>query len=139
MREPHYFRLAEGEPFPDLCHLSPFKAVLVIEEKTSPEWQARASDWLVAQGCLYMMAWGIDCSEWDDSVDAANIKLSGFGDIPKDQFVFTTWHERDSLAEVFLFCKHIATHEVALANSMIVHISRTDKSADLVAQFMNVE
>jgi hypothetical protein len=45
-----------------------------------------------AVGCLYMMAWGIDCSIRDDAVDWANISDFDFKPIPPERFVMTTWH-----------------------------------------------
>jgi hypothetical protein len=51
------------------------------------------------------MAWGLDCSLWDDSVDYANIEKCGDGGIPDDQFVITTWHTGDTLEEVVRFAK----------------------------------
>jgi hypothetical protein len=40
-----------------------------------------------------MMAWGRECSSWDDSVDWANIDKFGDSPIPDDECVVTTWHE----------------------------------------------
>ena len=67
------------------------------------EWRQTVSEWLVDQGCLYMMAHGDECSLWDDSVDIANLEAFdwNFDDIPEDKHVTTTWHENESLEEVF--------------------------------------
>ena len=48
-----------------------------------------------------MMAWGIDCSLWDDSVDVASLEAHNWEDIPDGQWVMTTWHEDDPLSDVF--------------------------------------
>ena len=72
---------------PDVGDLKPFKAIVVIEDRPTPEWETQASKWLVDSGCLYMMAWGEDCSSWDDSVDWANLETFDFGDIPDDEDV----------------------------------------------------
>ncbi len=71
--EPRYIRLSEGDPLPDLSALRAFKALLIVDEEPSADWQNSVSAWLVDQGCLYMMAWGKDCSSWDTSVDDANL------------------------------------------------------------------
>jgi hypothetical protein len=137
MSQPNYVRLSEGDTFPDLQHIRPLKAIVVVEENVSPEWRTSASEWLVEQGCLYMMAWGIDCSGWDDSVDWANIERFDYGDIPNEQFVLTTWHEREPLIEVFWFCRYAAMHDVSLENAVIIHISRVNKAAEMVSLYAN--
>ena len=125
-----YVQVQDGEPLPDVGDLKPFKAIVVIEDRPSPEWQTQASRWLVESGCLYMMAWGEDCSSWDDSVDWANLETFDFRDIPDDEFVMTTWHENEPLEEVFRFAKEMAHHStVKLDNILILHIGADDKHA----------
>lgn len=64
-----YLQLQANSEPPDISKHSPFRAVLILEKSVSNEWQQQVSQWLVSSGCLYMMAWGINCSSWDDSVD----------------------------------------------------------------------
>jgi len=90
---PLYFRITEGEPLPELRTHAPFRAVVILETQPSQEWETEATKWLVAEGCLYMMAWGDGCSRWHDSVDWASLEEFDFGEIPDDRFVMTTWHE----------------------------------------------
>jgi hypothetical protein len=116
----------------------PFRAVVIVEEPVSPEWQFAASKWLVEAGCLYMLAWGRDCSSWDDSVDLANLQAFDFGDIPPNEFVMTTWHEEDSLAEVFQFAKQHATPmspEVAIVDTLIFHVGSIDRGREYAELF----
>lgn len=136
---PTYVMLApETEP-PEISALNPFRAVVIIERPVSAAWQARISDWLVRSGCLYMMAWGENCSAWDDSVDIANLEHFDYGDIPEDRDVMTTWHTKDSLDEVFLFAKHHASHPViALQQIVLVHISTVCKELDLLKAYDSV-
>jgi hypothetical protein len=130
-----YLRIAEDEPLPDLGAFGPFRAVVVIEADYSPEWQELVSKWLVAGGCLYMLAWGKDCATWDDSVDYANIEAFDSGDIPADQFVYTTWHENQPLDEVLWFAQFAAKHpEVELDETLIVHISEKNARNALLAR-----
>jgi hypothetical protein len=60
----------------------PTRVVVVADSEVSAKWQEAVGNWLVQSGCLYMMAWGDNCSSWDDSVDVANIKEFKFGEIP---------------------------------------------------------
>jgi len=103
-----YVRMQDGNTLPDVSDLRPFKAIVVVEDHPSREWQTRASKWLVDSGCLYMMAWGEDCRSWDDSADWANLEAFDFDDIPDDEFVMTTWHDDETLEEVFQFAKDLA-------------------------------
>jgi hypothetical protein len=110
--------------------------VLVIEDAVSDGWQALVSDWLVASGCLYMVAWGRDCSSWDDSVDYANLSHFDHGEIPDDAFVMTTWHTDESLSETFRFAGHWASHPtVDLGRTIIIHVSPERREADLLEAF----
>lgn len=79
----------------------PFSAVVIIDTEVTPEWRYDVSKWLIEQGCLCMMAWGKDCSLWDDSVDMAHLEAHNWEDIPDGQSVMTTWHEKEPLSDVF--------------------------------------
>ncbi len=132
----HYVQLPYGAEPPQYIAPTPFKAVVISEEAASPEWRTRVSDWLVKAGCLYMCAWGTDCSEWDTSVDLANIEANGHEEIPEDKFVMTTWHENEPLAEAFWFAKNNA-HDptVAIQNTLLVHVARVNREQELLASF----
>jgi hypothetical protein len=53
-----------------------------------------------------MLAWGIDGTLWDDSVDLVEInKFLPEIEGPDDEFVLTTWHDNDTLEEVIHFTK----------------------------------
>ncbi|MCC6140911.1 MAG: hypothetical protein IT389_09895 [Nitrospira sp.] len=134
-----YIQLLPGAKFPRITENGPFRAVVIIEEDVTPEWQASVCTWLVQSGCLYMMAWGKSCSSWDDSVDHANMKEFAFGEIPESKFVMTTWHTDDPLNEVFWFSKNNADHpSVELERSLLVHISSRNKSEELLRAYADV-
>lgn len=135
-----YFRIAEGQPLPDLKPFAPYRAVVVLEGKYSYEWQDEVSAWLIRSGCLYMMAWGPDCSSWDDSVDWANLRDFDFGDIPDDRFVLTTWHEHETLEDVFWFAGFCASQgTVELRNTIIVHVSARDEGDEMLERFQHAQ
>ena len=78
-----------------------------------------------------MMAWGLDCSSWDDSVDLSNVMTWIDSEIPEEHFVITTWHEAESLREVFWFSKNLAAHpHVDLENTLLLHISNVSKEEE---------
>lgn len=135
-----YVRIAEGEALPDLKSFAPYRAVVVLEAEYSDDWQNEVSEWLVHSGCLYMMAWGPNCSSWDDSVDWANLADFDFADIPDDRFVLTTWHERESLNEVFWFAGRCASHgNVELRNTIILHVSLRDQAEQMLERFRTAQ
>lgn len=126
---PVYIHLARGSTPPDLGARPPFRAVVIAEQAVPTDWQDEVSDWLVRSGCLFMMAWGRGCSSWDDAVDMANLRAFDYGDIPGNQFVMTSWHENESLSDVFWFVKRHALHEeVELQQTILVHV--TDSSQE---------
>jgi hypothetical protein len=140
MADPTYVRIHEGEPLPDISGNAPFRAVVVIESRYSPEWQREVSEWLVRSGCLYMMAWGPDCLSWDDSVDFANLDQFAFGEIPDQSFVLTTWHEDDTLEQVFWYAGCCADHsEVALRSTLIVHVGAKDERARMLQHYADAQ
>ena len=132
-----YRNLHPNGPLPTLKVDGPFAAVLVIEAAVVPEWQNRASRWLVDSGCLYMMAWGQDCSSWDHSVDDANLSAFDYGEIPDEAWVVTTWHNEEPLDEVFWFASHCAHHPtgIEIPTTLILDIGSHDRSDAIITQF----
>lgn len=113
---------------------------MVIEDVVDKEWQNAISDWLVQSGCLYMIAWGLDCSRWDDSVDWANLAEFDYGEIPEDSFVMTTWHENEPLAEAFWFAGQCACHPtVELTHTLIVHIASQERENGLLSAYRQAQ
>lgn len=130
-----YLRLEPGSMVPKITY-GPARMVVVVEEDVSDEWQARVSDWIVRSGCLYMMAWGMNCSSWDDSVDWANIDQFGSESIPEATFVVTTWHDDEPLTEVFWYSKNCALHSVVnLERTIILHISKQERSDEFLLAY----
>lgn len=131
-----YLHLPVGSQPPSLDGIGAFKAVLVLQEAVADDWQDRLSEWLVSSGCLYMMAWGVGCSSWDDSVDWANHSVIGLDDIPDDQFVMTTWHDDEPLSETFWYAGHTAHHPtMSLDQVVIVDIGHANREAELLGAY----
>jgi len=71
----HYLQVApEAGALPELPGSAPFRVVVLVREAVSNAWRNRVSDLLVKSGCLYMLAWGVECSRWDDAVDWVNVE-----------------------------------------------------------------
>ena len=104
-----YIHLPSGSEPPDTT-FEHRRVIIIIEQPVEDDWQHRLSEWVVASGCLYMMAWGRDCSSWDDSVDHANLAQFDYEDIPDEHFIMTTWHDDEALSEVFFHARMCAFH-----------------------------
>jgi hypothetical protein len=134
-----YIQISPETNLPDISGINPYLAVLVIEEQVEPAWRETVSKWLVKSGCIYMMAWGIDCSDWDTSVDLANIEQFNFGGIPEDEFVMITWHKNETLKDVFWQAKYSAQHAcVEFSNIVILHISNENKEQEYLALYSDI-
>lgn len=135
---PEYIHLIPDGSLSDLTG-DVFKTVVIVEATVTADWREKVSTWLVKNGCLYMMAWGQDCSLWDDSVDHANLDDFEYGDIPDDRFVMTTWHDNEPLQEVFWFCEHTAKHPfVDLKRIVLVHIAPIGQKSELLGCYQDV-
>ena len=124
-----YLRIEPNGQIPEYDGPSPYKAIVAVEAVVEHQWQWRLSRWLVDTGCLYMMAWGNDCSSWDDSVDYANMEQFDLKPIPKDKDVMTTWHENETISQVFDFSKRharLVNETIQLRDTVVVHISTVD-------------
>jgi len=121
---------------PDIAALAPFKAVIIIEDDVSTTRRAAVSDWLVASGCAYMMAWGIDCAAWEVSVDASVRQDFDDIEVPSERLVITTAHAGELLNSVFWFAKHTAMHPCfTLENTVLLHLAAMARERELCAQY----
>ena len=131
-----YLHLNPNDPLPDIERWRPFRAAVLVESSVDIKWQASVSEWLVQSGCLYMVAWGLECSSWDDSVDLAAIEKFNYGDVPEAEFVMTTWHENQPLSDALFYLKHVAIHPVTETPiTAIVHIAPAPKPREVLSAY----
>lgn len=133
-----YLHLPPDSPFPELPCLRT-RVVVVIDVEVSLEWQWQASKWIIDIGCQYMMAWGIDCTSWDDSVDYSHLAKYGYHyeQIPTDDFVVTTWHDDVPLAEVFRYAKGELVHPYfELNRTIILDIAKVNRSGEIIEEYI---
>lgn len=135
MTVPEYVWLPPASALPGVRG-EPFRAVLISEEPASAEWRDLVSAWLVESGCLYVMAWGLDCGAWEHAVDTAVLEAFDYGQIPDDSFMMTTSHEDEALEEAFWFCEHCALGSTTpFARTVLVHISSEEREHQLIAAY----
>lgn len=119
-------------------HLGRYKCLLLIERPVPENFREEVSRVLVDTGCAFVMAWGLDCSLWDDSIDWANIEQFKDRAIPDEQFVITTWHEKESLPEVLRFAKVDAAASYSdepLNDLLVLDFSRQNRAAFIQAAY----
>lgn len=108
----------------------------MADVSASDDWLNRIAEWIVATGSLYVVAWGVECEKWHDSVDWAVLELFNFGDIPDERFVMTTWHSDQAISEAFWYAGHCATHlDVDLTETIIIHVADEAQSAAMLQTF----
>lgn len=123
-----YLFLPRNVPFSIPKEMSEFKCLILIEREVGEEYRDEISRVLVKAGCLYALAWGIECSAWDDSIDWAYIQFHEFDDCPEEQFVTTTWHEDETLEEVVEFAKHCNAYDhPELKNTLVLDFSHQER------------
>lgn len=134
-----YLHLTEGQG-PPVIGLGLFKAVIVADQDVAEDWRGSICDWLVGSGCLYAMAWGTGCGAWHDAVDIANLSAFGWGEIPEERHVMTTWHETEPLAETFWYAGFCAFHPtIPLAETLILHIGPEARRDDLLKAYVDAQ
>lgn len=138
MHEAVYLHVPPEGGLPPWTGHRPFNAVVVASCAVTDGWQDQVSHWLVKSGSLYMMAWGVNCSIWDDAVDHAVRKFYEHSDVPDAGFVMTTWHTDDPLEEVLwyaLFCGNTGYAGQPLELTLIIDISSVERSSELLGLF----
>jgi len=117
----------------------PFAVVVIINADVTSEWRHEVSEWLVTEGCQCMMAWGKDCSLWDDSVDVAHLESYNWGDIPDDKSIMTTWHDDEPLSEVFWYAKNslFSPPDISIEHLVILDISDKARKSEIEELFAN--
>ncbi|WP_379920842.1 hypothetical protein [Erythrobacter sp. R86502] len=130
-----YIHLPTGSPLPSL-EPTPRRVIVIVEQDVSSDWQDEVSKWIVDTGCLYMMAWGRDCSSWDDSVDWANRDRIGEAELTDENHVMTTWHADEPLSEVFFFNQMCAWHPMLdLELVTILDVTEHERSSDILLAY----
>lgn len=130
-----YLHLRPDQAPPELTS-RPFRAVIVSDAEVTQDWRNRIAEWLLESGCLYVVAWGVECEVWHDTVDWTNLEAFDYGDIPDDKFVMTTWHTDEQLAEALWFAGQCASHpDVELDETVIIHIGNEAREAGMLETY----
>lgn len=120
--------------------VEPYLCLLVADKKVSGEKIVEIADWLLKTSCLYLMAWGEQSTSWNDAVDMANLKAFNFAYIQDEKFIITTWHDNETLYDVFFFAQTCATHmAVNLEKTVILHIAQQPNQEKLINLFAQVK
>lgn len=136
MPAPEYLALDLDQPLPDL-ERHRRKVILVSDVVCTVDRRREVADWLVRSGCLYFIAWGIQCSQWHDEVDFANLREWGFGNVPDDAHIMTTWHSDEPLREAMWFAQHCAFHPTQeLEHNLILHLTSRASPERIIGEWI---
>ncbi len=114
----------------------PYLLLLVAELGVEPEWRNELADHLIATGCFYFCACGVDCSIWHDCVDVAVLEKFDFKGVPNEEFVMTTCHENEPLEEAMWFAHHGAGHPFAVFERChILHLAHNAEQQRMLARY----
>jgi len=123
--------------FPLPVEYTPTTFIVIADKEVVVDWRFRLSRWLIESGCLLMLAWGVECSRWDDAVDEAHIMFWG-GESPDEQFVLTTWHDNEPLDKVMHFAKYGLRHaHTPSTRTVLLHICDVADEDGLLARYAN--
>ena len=118
----------------------PSRFLVIADVTTSAPWIENVCRWIVASGCLYMMAWGRNGMRWEGFVDRINDDEFAGREVPMNRFIFTTtdYPDHTSLSEFFSLAKITATHpDVKLVRTVILHISAMNRHKELLWQYQS--
>lgn len=91
----------------------PYILVIAIHsDSVSNEWRNICCDWIVkSEQCYWALAWGHECSIWDDALDWSYLEFCNY-DLPEDDDynLMTTWHEDQTLDEVIEFAESVVVN-----------------------------
>jgi len=119
-----YLQIHPQQALPDLDNMTPFKAIVIVEEAVPETWHWEVCRWLAKTMCRHAVIGGRDCIEWAESLEDANMEAFDYEAIPDDRLLVVTAMEDEELEEVFWFAKHRATHSAyALVDAVILHVS----------------
>jgi hypothetical protein len=134
-RIPIYLHLISSATLPPLALGRPFRVVIAAEALVEKAWMHDVTTWLIKAGCRYLMAWGPQGTHWDDAADSANCELHGYKEIPPRDFVMTTWHDDETLEQVFWLCNTCEHPDLVLEQTLILHISPAANEQSLLDAF----
>lgn len=133
--ELQYLHLRPAQPLPEIVS-RPHRAVIIAEGPVSEAWRNSMAAWLLRCGCLYVVAWGVDCGAWHESADMANGEALNFSDIPDERFVMTTWHPNEPLSEALWFAGNCAFHpDIELNETILIHVSGHERRSGILQSY----
>ena len=108
--------------------MTQFKCLILIERDVSEDYRHEVSKTLVEASCLYTLAWGRNCTLWDDSVDWAFLEHYNHKNVPEEKFVTTTFHPNETLEEVIEFAKDCTEYSlVRLEDTLVLDFTQNER------------
>ena len=134
-----YLHLIPDSSLPDISHLAPFKAMLILEAPCPEEWQNKVCRWIIEMGGLNVDTWGIECNDWSDALLRAMHEVF-IDEVPDEHFIMTSWHDDESLKSAFFYlgaCAYLSYTDVELENTLLLHIGGENKEQEILEEYHN--
>lgn len=98
----------------------PFACLLYSnQDNVTHDEMMSVANWLVSSGCRYVVCAGLNCSEWHDTIDTADI----IRDPSTQNLIMTTWHENETIENVVWFSLNLTNFEdMAFENYLVLLI-----------------
>lgn len=99
-----------------------YACMVWASELTSISLKNDVSSALVASGCRYIVAGGLEGTIWDDAGDWAYLATEPNYDPPDETFVMTSWHDDEPMKEVLWFLLNVTNFDDHFfTNYLIIH------------------
>ena len=103
-----------------------YACMVWASEMTSASFKDDVAQALVASGCRYIVAGGLEGTLWDDAGDWAYLETDPNYDPPDDTSVMTSWHDGEPISEVLEFLLNTTNFDDhAFTTYMILHAGRS--------------
>ncbi|MBS0563225.1 MAG: hypothetical protein JSR87_01690 [Proteobacteria bacterium] len=127
-----YMFVKNAESFALATPQVPFRCVLLVDCFVTRQTMRAICEGITDAGCRYAMTWGRNSEDWHDTFDLVVCEYAGAGEVPPNKHMITTWHDGESLGDVIVFAKRVATTSsqgVELANLIVIDLGEVERGA----------
>lgn len=98
---------------------TPYVLVIAIHsQNVEKEWRYTCCDWIVkSKQCYWALAWGYDCSLWDDALDCSYLEFCNYELLDDEDYqLMTSWHENETLEDLIEFAETVSMNTLPEQN-----------------------
>lgn len=134
-----YIFLPPDAPLP-IWAKEAFLAVIIAETAVRAPWRESVAHALAASGCCFFVAWGVDCRDWEDSMDWADIDAATLGNPMAECHIITTAHPDEPLSDALNFARYSAYHpDEVFERTVLIHIATAPRPTAFLQAYLDGE